>query len=355
MRKKRLKVSSEKPEMAETLPDIQKLFRHYNALYFDDALGACIVTWAPRMRRSIGICRYIEAGHCEIHMSKSLLKLRSSSDLKNSLLHEMVHAFVWIKQNNKSRRHDNYFWAIANEINSSRKDDDQRPCSGYNISDQHMFPDEAETSTVHHWMCKSCGHVIKRDSDRGSCSPSDCFKKTGHEGDCGNLSCEWHRHKKLCSGLHNKAGNSGFRGKQRTVEGVQENGGKLTDISHVTKQTKRIQPAEEHKPISITQKKSTNFCSSVSVKAKCSENLQKYQITCKLKKYNEDSIEKNKSSKRKREVSLIIPWLGVCTDEESEEDTEPLINKRSVRRMKMKESEERARQIALTHEVIYLD
>ncbi|KAI0516290.1 hypothetical protein KFK09_008962 [Dendrobium nobile] len=337
--------------MAETLPDIQNLFRHYNALYFDDALGACIVNWAPRMRRSIGTCRYIEAGHCEIHMSKPLLKLRSSSDLKNSLLHEMVHAFLWIKRNNKSRsRHDNYFWAKANEINSSCKNDDQRPCSGYNISDQHMFHDEAETATVHHWMCKSCGHVIKRDMDRGSCSPSD------PGGDCGNLSCEWHRHKKLCSGLHNKAGISGFRGKQRTVEGAQENdGGKLTDITHVSKQTRRIQPAEDLKPISITQKKSTNLCSSVSAKTKSSENLQKYQITCKQKKCNEGSIEKNKSSKRKREVSLIIPWLGVCTDEESEEDKEPLINKRSVKRMKLKESEERARQIALTHEIIYLD
>ncbi|PKU84483.1 hypothetical protein MA16_Dca002996 [Dendrobium catenatum] len=193
MRNKSLKVSSEKPEMAETLPDIQILFRHYNALYFDDALGACIVTWAPRMRRSIGTCRYIEAGHCEIHMSKPLLKLRSSSDLKNSLLHEMVHAFLWIKRNNKSRRYHS------------------------------------------------------------------------------------------------------------------------------------------------------------------SENLQKYQITCQQKKCNEGIIEKNKSSKRKREVSLIIPWLGVCTDEESEEDKEPLINKRSVKRMKLKESEERARQIALTHEIIYLD
>ncbi|KAH0464328.1 hypothetical protein IEQ34_007114 [Dendrobium chrysotoxum] len=318
--------------MAETLPDIQKLFRHYNALYFDDALGACIVTWAPRMRRSIGTCRYIEAGHCEIHMSKSLLKLRSSSDLKNSLLHEMIHAFLWIKRNNKSRRHDSYFWAIANEINSSCKDDDQRPRSGYNINDQHMFHDEAETATVHHWMCKSCGHVIKRDIDRGSCSPSDCLEKTSHGGDSGNLSCEWHS------------------------SGVQENdGGKLTDISHVTRQTKRIQPAEEHNLISRTQKKSTNFCSSVSVITKSSENLQKYQTTCKQKKPNEGSIEKNKSSKRKREVSLIIPWLGVCTDEESEEEKEPLINKRSVKRMKLKESEERARQIGLTHEVIYLD
>ncbi|XP_020585640.1 sprT-like domain-containing protein Spartan isoform X2 [Phalaenopsis equestris] len=344
--------------MVELLPDIQQLFRHYNALYFDDALGACNVGWSPLLRSNSSTCLYIEAYRCEIRLSKRLLRHISSADLKNSLLHEMIHAFLWIKQKNKNRsKHGPNFWALAKEINNSCKDDNQKPPNGYNISDQHTFNDEAETSAVHHWMCESYGHLAKREISRRP-SLSECFEKTCHENDCGNLSCGCHRNSKLPFGQYNKIDIYDVGGKEKHVEGFQENNEcEGSDSSNATKRKRRIQLAEGRKDNNNIkmQGKFTNVCSSMSHKTNCSENILTYQRTYR-KKCNKSNIEKNKSYRRKREISLVIPWLGVYTDEESEEDEEPLINKRGVKRMKLKESKERSGQIGLTpEEVIYLD
>lgn len=56
------------------------------------------------MTRCAGVCRYLPGGGCEIHLSEPLLKFRSTADVKNTLLHEMIHAFLWIKHNNKDHR-----------------------------------------------------------------------------------------------------------------------------------------------------------------------------------------------------------------------------------------------------------
>lgn len=56
------------------------------------------------MKRCAGICSYQgRAGLCSITLSEPLLKLRPRKDLIETLLHEMIHAFLFVTHNNKDR------------------------------------------------------------------------------------------------------------------------------------------------------------------------------------------------------------------------------------------------------------
>eukprot|EP00268_Persea_americana_P067840 TRINITY_DN9383_c0_g1_i5.p1 TRINITY_DN9383_c0_g1~~TRINITY_DN9383_c0_g1_i5.p1 ORF type:complete len:551 (-),score=97.29 TRINITY_DN9383_c0_g1_i5:142-1794(-) len=186
-------------------PDIHDLFRHYNTLYFDDALGPCLLTWSSkRMTLCAGVCHYEIGGGCEIRLSEPLLKFRSSADVKNTLLHEMIHAYLWITNNNKDHSdHGLSFQKLMNKINSSSVMDHQRPDGGYNITIFHSFHDEVNSYRVHHWVCQSCGDLIKRAMNREP-SPSDCIVKAARSEFCGYSSCHWHIHKMSCGGEYKK-------------------------------------------------------------------------------------------------------------------------------------------------------
>ncbi|KAH0467779.1 hypothetical protein IEQ34_002812 [Dendrobium chrysotoxum] len=203
--------------MAEPRPDIHELFCYYNSLYFSEALGTCILSWAPCLTSMPASCDCIEEGLCEIQLSVPLLKSRSSTDLKNILLHEMIHAFLWIiHKNNNHSDHGSKFWNIANLINSNHKDDDQRPSTGYHITAHHGFQNEEDTHDARLWMCASCGDFNKGGMN-GEPSPSDCFENNDGD-DCGNILCGWHRHKKLCPGQYEKVVDvSAFKNKGKSI------------------------------------------------------------------------------------------------------------------------------------------
>lgn len=369
--------------MAEPGPDIHELFCHYNSIYFDDALSTCFVSWAPRLTSSMAAsCDCTVEGHCEIQLSVLLLKCRSSADLKNILLHEMIHAFMWIMhKNNNHSDHGSIFWKIANSMNSNLKDDLQRPSSGYNITSHHGFPNEEKTSRAHLWMCTSCGES----------SHSDCLEKKGSDNDCGNRLCGWHKHKKLCSGrCENVNDVSGFKDTGKSI-GVQENAEKKHS-SEVNRQARPnlILPANEikykrvvkrpkimaeyllsgdGKPKSLGKKSSQADCSNsnqltvVDLRTRTlamGPEIPRQPRTTFRKISTVPYTEEIKYNKRAREISLVIQQFGVYTDEESEEDLQPLINKRSERRKKMKMFSNSDRKVepitGLTpHEVIALD
>jgi hypothetical protein len=48
---------------------------------------------------------YPEGGGCVIVLSKSLFECHDDSDLKNVLLHEMIHAYICIKDGNNNHRY----------------------------------------------------------------------------------------------------------------------------------------------------------------------------------------------------------------------------------------------------------
>jgi len=56
------------------------------------------------------MCCYLEGVGCEIRLSEPLLKFRSTADLKNTLLHEMIHAFLYVTSNKRDRRYEIVTW-----------------------------------------------------------------------------------------------------------------------------------------------------------------------------------------------------------------------------------------------------
>lgn len=56
--------------------------------------------------RSAGMFCYKEGAGCEIRLSENVLKFRSAADLKKILLHEMIHAYLYITSNKRDRRYD---------------------------------------------------------------------------------------------------------------------------------------------------------------------------------------------------------------------------------------------------------
>ncbi|KAI0524849.1 hypothetical protein KFK09_004238 [Dendrobium nobile] len=378
--------------MAEPRPDIHELFCYYNSLYFSEALGTCILSWAPCLTSMPASCDCIEEGLCEIQLSVPLLKSRSSTDLKNILLHEMIHAFLWIiHKNNNHSEHGSKFWNIANLINSNHKDDDQRPSNGYHITARHGFQNEENTHDAHLWMCTSCGDFNKGGMN-GEPSPSGCLENNGGD-DCGNILCGWHRHKKLCPGQYEKVVDvSAFKNKGKSI-GVQANErDNQTDLPRFDRQYRqRLLPAEEIKDKRVIKRPRimSEYLSSITNKPRssgkksaqpdCSNNSNQLLVmdlkdrslaagpeiprqrrtSCK-KICNLPDREENTNHKRRREITLVIQLFGVYTDEESEEDPDPLINKRSERRKRMKlcnNSDGRGEQTAgfTPYEVISLD
>ena len=78
--------------------DIISLFRKYSECYFDSVLhnSPVEVEWSNRMKTCAGITYLNGKGYCVIRLSMPLLKYRSVRDLQETLLHEMIHAYLYI-------------------------------------------------------------------------------------------------------------------------------------------------------------------------------------------------------------------------------------------------------------------
>lgn len=355
----------------DSCPEIHDLFSHYNSLYFDNALSACTVYWSDsRIARSAGMCCFVEQGRCEIRLSEPLLKSRSTADLKNTLLHEMVHAYLYVKYNKKDHGyHGPSFADAVNAINSSSKEDLQKPNGGYNVTFSHDFSKGLHSHGVGQWICTSCGDMIEGPSNKKP-SAADCIEKMAHDNSCDNSSCHWHRHKILCSGSYEKlTGKRKRKNKAIDPKDFQQNkGDKSEGSSCKPKQTrKRPQNVETKKAEPIIRKcdKSNDSLTSPSIKSSyINHSLPKATqlkvdgdtLSSKILKrrrtywfsegYKLASPEKENVINRKKENIPVGPWFAFYRDTESDEDNvKPLINKRTKRRSmeklaKMKEKQD---------------
>ena len=193
--------------------DIHELFMYYNALYFKSTLESRVmVEWSSsRMTSCGGICQALPGGGIVIRLSKPLLCLRPSADLKNVLLHEMIHAYMFVHRirDDDAGGHGTMFKAFMKEINASRKPDAFRPIpEGYTITVYHSMFAEVEYYKKHHWQCPQCGDVVKRSMNRKP-QQADCRwygsrPVTDRQKDCGDVKCRWHMHEKYCGGMYVK-------------------------------------------------------------------------------------------------------------------------------------------------------
>lgn len=126
-----------------------------------------------------GTCTYKgRAGGCRIALSEPLLKLRPASDLRSTLLHEMIHAHLFNRGISRDGPdgHGPLFMSIADRINAV-----ERP--PVHITPYHTFSEEVDHYRTHHWRCEKCSKLIKRAMNRPP-APRDPFWP-GHLLRCG--------------------------------------------------------------------------------------------------------------------------------------------------------------------------
>ena len=91
----------------DSFPDLHQLFLYFNELYFEGLLSHVEVKWSNRMTLCAGLCYYhFKQGFCSIRLSEKLLQFRPKQDFINTLLHEMIHAYLFVTNNN--RDHDGH-------------------------------------------------------------------------------------------------------------------------------------------------------------------------------------------------------------------------------------------------------
>ncbi|KAI1318532.1 hypothetical protein EDD11_006414 [Mortierella claussenii] len=163
--------------------DLHGLFLAFNDQYFDSKLSACEVRWSPRMTRCAGLCYYqSKAQYCSIRLSEPLLKFRPESDYIDTLLHEMIHAYLFVTKTIQDHDgHGTDFQYHMNRINKA---------AGTSITIYHTFHDEVRHYLTHIWKCNGpCQQrppyygVVKRSMNRPP-QPADRWYAE-HQQTCG--------------------------------------------------------------------------------------------------------------------------------------------------------------------------
>jgi predicted SprT family Zn-dependent metalloprotease len=171
--------------MIDPIPDIHALFVSFNGKFFKGSLACVELEWSKKMYQCAGICyskRSRGAMSCIIRLSEPLLKLRSRKELIETLLHEMIHAWNFVRGIlEENGGHGKNFLSKMNEINQ---------LAGTNITVYHTFHDEVELYKKHWWQCdgpcksqKPFFGLVKRTSNRAP-GPND-FWWSKHQQTCG--------------------------------------------------------------------------------------------------------------------------------------------------------------------------
>ncbi|XP_078256149.1 DNA-dependent metalloprotease SPRTN isoform X2 [Rhinoraja longicauda] len=157
--------------------------------------------------RCAGVCSYEgRGGLCSIRISEPLMKLRPRRDLVETLLHEMIHALLFVTNNDRDHQsHGPEFCKHMRRING---------VSGTNISIYHSFHDEVDEYRQHWWRCdgpcqnrKPYYGYVKRAMNRAP-SAQDPW---------------WHDHQQTCGGTYTKVKEpENYTSKKAKTEGTPE-------------------------------------------------------------------------------------------------------------------------------------
>lgn len=162
-----------------------------------------------------GICQYERGGGCRIKLSEPLLKFRPSLELKETLLHEMIHAWMFLEKIRDQGDHGPCFQEKMHFINRAAFTDHQRPPQGYNITVYHSMHAEVNQYRTHHWQCPKCGNIVKRAMNRKP-QEADCRGRQGKGPDCKDTKCAYHMHQRFCGGDYTKVAEPEGFGKKRS-------------------------------------------------------------------------------------------------------------------------------------------
>ena len=126
--------------------DIYDEFNLYNTLYFEGKLGTVSVEWSKRMTLCAGTFQ-VKDFLPLIRLSEPLLKFRELKEVRETLIHEMIHAYNYVLKHDlkdDSSGHGVNFKNKMNEINSKTE---------FNITIFHKFYDEVDFHRNHIWRC----------------------------------------------------------------------------------------------------------------------------------------------------------------------------------------------------------
>ncbi|KAI6190163.1 SprT-like domain-containing protein [Aphelenchoides bicaudatus] len=174
---------SPEAELHDPTPDLLAMFQVYDFQFFDGKLSRCTVEWSKRLKSCAGVCQYRPiTGLCTIRMSEPLLKLRPRRDFVETLLHEMIHAYLFVTERNTDRGgHGENFQAHMHRINR---------LAGTNITIYHSFHAEVNVYKRHVWKCNGICQsespfygYVKRTMNRAP-SKSDLWF-ADHQATCG--------------------------------------------------------------------------------------------------------------------------------------------------------------------------
>uniref|UniRef100_A0ACD5XWE8 Uncharacterized protein n=1 Tax=Avena sativa TaxID=4498 RepID=A0ACD5XWE8_AVESA len=230
-------------------PDVWELFRHYDKLYFRGALDSAAfeLEWtSPRLKTSSGFgsC-YFGKMSKTITLYQPMLRCRTKADLKNALLHLMIHAIIFVKHGMTCLSfHGPVFRDWMDAINDCSIEDYLRPKGGYHITTTHDFsPEELQSIQGNLWKCKSCAATLLRATKLGPPSDSCCIENVRQHATCGNMLCNWHNHKMKCGGTYVVPGR---RGQKMVPKGsaVGCKRGLLTETSETSKSEDTVQESD---------------------------------------------------------------------------------------------------------------
>lgn len=139
-------IANSNTEVFEENFDVYEYFGIYNQLFFDDKLGCVRLEWSKRMTLCAGIFS-VRGGELVIRLSEPLLKFRSVNEIKETLIHEMIHAWCHVEdfdQSDDRSGHGVHFKTKMYEINKN---------TGLNITVYHSFHDEVDYHRKHVWRC----------------------------------------------------------------------------------------------------------------------------------------------------------------------------------------------------------
>ncbi|KAM4522524.1 DNA-dependent metalloprotease SPRTN [Odontesthes bonariensis] len=203
-----LSIVDESWEMLDPSPDARAMFLEFNDMFFWGKLSGVEVKWSPRMTLCAGVCSYEgRGGLCSIRLSEPLLKLRPRKDLVQTLLHEMIHALLFVTQNNRDRDgHGPEFCKHMNRINKA---------SGTSITIYHTFHDEVDAYRQHWWRC---------DGPCQSRKPYFGYVKRAMNRAPSSLDPWWEDHRRRCGGTYTKVKEPEGYGKKGKKEGKKASG-----------------------------------------------------------------------------------------------------------------------------------
>ncbi|GAA5798079.1 hypothetical protein HPULCUR_003479 [Helicostylum pulchrum] len=158
-------------------PDVRPLFLYFNKKYFDNKLNHVEVEWSDQLTTSAGYYTQGCGLPSIVQLSTPLLNSGTKKDVIEVLLHEMIHAFLFLTDpyyyGVDEDEHGPQFLEQAGRINEA---------TGYTIFFYHIFEDEADISPTHAWQCN--GKCWEESPNSGPPDPNSASYKD-HQLKCG--------------------------------------------------------------------------------------------------------------------------------------------------------------------------